>query len=153
MKRPALLVIPLLAGLPLPALADCQSIVERTVAELRAGYPDWDDRLETLARTAAGSACVKAAQPGNRAAATNAAAPAAATPGNKATMTSTAVAAASAESAADSGAEDGASDESAEKGEEGEEGWTPFKDIKFNNVSARPGKKPYERRREVNETD
>ena len=34
-----------------------------------------------------------------------------------------------------------------------DDSWHPFKDIKFNEVSARPGKKPYERRREVNDPE
>ena len=117
MKRAAFLLIPLLAGLPLPALADCQAIVERTVAELRAAYPDWDERMETLARTAAGSACVKAGNAGSSAAAPGGA--------QSAAMTSAAV--------------------SGDDGEAGGDG--------DNEVSARPGKKPYERRREVNDPE
>ena len=33
-------------------------------------------------------------------------------------------------------------------GKKEDSSWNPFSDIKFNKVSARPGKKPYERRRE-----
>ena len=147
MKRLSLLLAPLcIASL----LADCKTIVERTVAELRAAYPDWDDRMETLARTAAGSACVKAAQPGNSGAAPENATPAAAAREDKAVMTTTAVAAAGANNEAASDDEEGDSDDAAGKDDDG---WNPLQDIKFNKVNTRPGKKPYERRREVNETD
>ena len=143
MKRAAFLVITLFACLPMSALADCQAIVERTVAELRAAYSDWDERMETLARTAAGSACVKAGSPGVSAAAPGKAQPSA--------MSSTAVATAAEDDSGESEEKSADAESAAEKDED--DSWHPFKDIKFNEVSARPGKKPYERRREVNDPE
>ncbi len=116
---------------PVSALADCKAIVDQTLAELRVAYPEWTDPMETLARTAAASACVKAS----------------AVAGGPA-MTSTAVVAANATTAAEDDEEESESGET-----EDDEGWNPFKDIKFNKVSARPNKKPYERKRDVTNTD
>ena len=38
----------------------CSNIVAATVSELRAGAAGWDEAIEALVRSAAGSACVKA---------------------------------------------------------------------------------------------
>ncbi len=120
-----LLAIALMALAPAGAFADCRGIVEATVAELRAAYPDWSPQMETLARTAAGSACVKA--------------------GYGQSLSSSEVApAAGAESTASAGESAAAKTE----GEKKDEGWYPFKDITFNEVTANPTKKPYERRRQ-----
>lgn len=126
--------------------ADCRTIVANTLAELKAAYPDWDDGMDTLARTAAASACVKAS---------SATAPAEspvlieeqAVRADEAGSTATAVAASPSAAEATASAE---ADQGGAKEESG--GWNPFKDIKFNKVSASPNKKPYERRREVNNT-
>ncbi len=152
--KPFLLLFSLLVAnlYPLGAqAADCRAIVANTVAELKAAYPDWDDNMETLARTAAGSACVKA---GNSAAAVTSpemkeravpassqVAPATAAPTGTAAASSAAVATTTDEQSSEAS--------SAEKKDD--EGWNPFKDIKFNKVSASPNKKPYERRRAVND--
>lgn len=112
------------------ALADCRDIVSRTVAELRAGAPEWSEDMERLARAAAGSACVKAG--GDMPAADAGAA-----------ISEQAVRADGA-AAGDSGVEAASA-----KDEE----WHPMKGFKFNPVTGSPGKKPYERRREVNETE
>ncbi len=135
MNRPTAFFSLLLAlgvVMPLPALADCKAIVEQTVAELRIAYPEWTDPMETLARTAAASACVKASGVSSSGTA----------------LTSTSIAAASSP-AADK--DDEAEDSAKSDGED--EGWNPFKDIKFNKVSARPNKKPYERKRDVTNTN
>jgi hypothetical protein len=129
---------------------DCRQIAAATVAELRAGYEGWSDEAEQLARAAAGAACVKATLRVQTSAAGSA-------PGS---FNSTAVpaAGASADSMATAGAApvaqaDDQSGDSAEGESEAKEtgnsgSWNPFSEIKFNKVSARPGKKPYERRRE-----
>ena len=48
----------------LPALAfsgtNCEPVVDATLAEIKAGSTDWDERTESLVRAAAGAACVKA---------------------------------------------------------------------------------------------
>lgn len=128
--------------------ADCRAIAAATVAELRAGYAQWSDEAENLARAAAGAACVKASTASQSA-------------GRDASISSAAVradgvvvpeaAAATADSAV---AVDGATSQSVaatdstdEKAEKEEESWNPFSDIKFNKVSARPNRKPYERKR------
>jgi len=130
--------------------ADCRAIVANTLAELKAAYPDWDDGMDTLARTAAASACVKASS-ATAAAESPALIEERAVPAGEAETTATSTETAVAASA--SAAEATASAE-AETGSAKEEGgsWNPFKDIKFNKVSASPNKKPYERRREVNNT-
>ncbi len=147
MKSIPLATAVLLATLLSPGAAatDCRAIVANTLAELQAAYPDWDDGMETLARTAAGSACVKASgttkpattstQLRERPVSAGSAAP---------TAAGTPVA------AAGSAAGDTATSTKTTE-EEGEGGWNPFKEIKFNKVSASPNKKPYERRREVND--
>ena len=128
---------------------DCRAIATATVAELRAGYENWNDEAEQLARAAAGAACVKAStgiavQP----------APAAARG-----LTSTAVRPAGAveetpvASTSDTSTETAAVEEESVEEEKKEESWNPFADLKFNKVSARPGKKPYERRREADLDD
>lgn len=130
----------------IPAVAqsriDCPAVVETTIAELSAGYPDWNGRMEALARTAAGSACVKAAV--NSMAAAPAADPVTETV--RATGDEPGASLASAETA-DGGGETAETAQQSQATQE-EEAWHPFKDLKFNEVSARPGKKPYERRRE-----
>ena len=117
---------------------------------MRAGYENWSEEAEQLARAAAGAACVKARQAAPSAAS--------ASPGG---LNSTAVrargdsaasgtpAAESASAQADSGSGDG----DAKQKDKDEESWNPFSDLKFNEVSARPGKKPYERRRESTEKE
>lgn len=116
---------------PVSALADCKTIVDQTLAELRVAYPEWTDAMETLARTAAASACVKASSVAGGPA-----------------MTSTAVVAANTSTTSASEEE-----EETSESEDDDEGWSPFKDIKFNKVSGRPNKKPYERKRDVTNTD
>jgi hypothetical protein len=39
--------------------ADCSVITAATMAEIRAGEAEWDERAESLVRRAAGAACVK----------------------------------------------------------------------------------------------
>lgn len=135
--------------------ADCRAIVANTLAELKAAYPEWDESMETLVRTAAGSACVKAAaaQPAPAASAPQMQEQAVRADGDVVPMAPAPAAStvSSTTVAASEGSADASSSESAEaKADDGDSGWNPFKEIKFNKVSASPNKKPYERRREVN---
>lgn len=125
---PALL---LAALLPAQALADCREIVANTLAEMRAGAPEWNEDMERIARTAAGSACVKAGGDASGVQRRDAA------------ISEEAVSAGDSEAAAQAASAEG----------EGDEAWHPLKGFKFNKVTGTPGKKPYERRREVNETE
>ncbi len=115
------------------AAPDCREVVAQTVQELKAGYPTWSQDMEQLARMAAGAACVKAANSGVTAGAG---------------LQDETVAAAGASSAPE-----GKSADASGANQDEEENWTPFTGIKFNKVSASPNKKPYERRREVNDID
>ena len=133
---PAALILALCASLPRLALADCREIVDSTVAEIRAGAAEWNEDMERLARAAAGSACVKAG--GNRAPAAVAS-----------QLEEKPVRGGAAETSAEAAP---ASNSAAAGGESGED-WHPLKGFKFNPVTGSPGKKPYERRREVNETE
>ena len=134
---------------------DCRRIAAATVAELRAGYESWSEEAEQLARAAAGAACVKATLSAqNRAAGTTAGrldsnvVPAAgASAAGMATGSPAAGPAAVAQAEDQSGDAGDAEEDKAEE-KESSGSWNPFSDIKFNKVSARPGKKPYERRRE-----
>lgn len=126
MRNPIALLF-LLLTLSSQALADCRDIVSRTVAELRAGAPEWSEDMERLARAAAGSACVKAGGDAD------------------------AGAAISEQAVRADGPAAGASAAGAATGKDEE--WHPMKGFKFNPVTGSPGKKPYERRREVNETE
>ena len=130
---PALLI---LSTLSFEALGACRDIVSATVAELRAGAANWSEEMERVARAAAGSACVKAGGDATASSATGAA------------ISEQAVPAAGGAAAAASSAPAPAS-----SGEGKEEEWHPLKGFKFNPVTGSPGKKPYERRREVNETE
>lgn len=155
----ALLVSPLTLA---QSNTDCRRIAAATVAELRAGYEGWSEEAEQLARTAAGAACVKAtlsvqtraagSTPGSldSAVVPAAGAPAAGTPAAGAAGAGMAAGSPAAGPAAVAQAEDQSGEAEEDKTEEKEssESWSPFSDIKFNKVSARPGKKPYERRRE-----
>ncbi len=137
------------AAFSLPAAADCRSIVSATLAELEAAYPDWDERMETLARTAAGSACVKAST------ATAVPAPQIEEQAVSASATVAPMAPASASAAVveeSNAATETAATEASAAASDDDSGWNPFKEIKFNKVSASPNKKPYERRRDVNNT-
>ena len=120
-----------LAGFPLVAGAapDCREVVAQTVQELKAGYPTWNQDMEQLARMAAGAACVKAS--------------------GGAAMGGSGLQEEVVASAGATASSDG--DETESKDEDDEENWTPFSGIKFNKVSASPNKKPYERRRDVND--
>ncbi len=118
------------------APTDCSSVVKATVAELRAGYPDWTPALESVARTAAGSACIKATS----------SAPALSTTAVKTASSETKAVEQSA-AVAEEAAEDETS-EAKDSSDKDDDDWNPFSDLKFNDVSGRPGKKPYERRRE-----
>ena len=105
--------------------ADCKQVVENTVAELKAGYPVWNAEMDQLARMAAGAACVK----------------------------SQSVAAAAPVGLTEESIGGKSGDESVaatDKKEDDEDSWSPFSGIKFNKVNASPSKKPYERRRDVN---
>ncbi len=136
--------------------ADCRAVVANTLAELKAAYPEWDESMETLVRTAAGSACVKAsaaAQPAAAASAPQMQEQAVRADGEVVPMTPAPAAGvvSSTAVAASEGTAGTASPDAAEaKAEDGDSGWNPFKEIKFNKVSASPSKKPYERRRDVN---
>ena len=131
------------------AAADCRSVVDATVAELKAAYPEWDDNLEMLARTAAGSACVKASASGQPAV-TSSRINEQAVRADGAVMPVADVQETTASTAAASSSEASSSSKTKESSEEN---WNPFKDIKFNKVSASPNKKPYERRRESKDDD
>ncbi len=138
-----------------PATADCRSVVAATLAELKAAYPEWDDNMETLVRTAAGSACVKASTVEASTAAPAPAPAPAAIPETQleeqAVSASGAVTPMAVETTT-AAAETSASSETAASEADDDSDWNPFKDIKFNKVSASPNKKPYERRRDVNNT-
>ena len=124
----------LLITLSSQAQADCRDIVSRTVAELRAGASEWNEDMERIARAAAGSACVKAGGDGARVQGVDAAI--------------------SEQAVRPEGKEDGASGAAAARADgDDDEDWHPLKGFKFNPVTGSPGKKPYERRREVNETE
>ena len=128
--------------LPHMALADCRDIVERTVAETRAGSSEWNEDMERLVRSAAGSACVKA---GN-----DDAAPASSpSPLNERAV----VPAAAPDSTATANVSSSEDSQQSVASEEKDEDWHPLKGFKFNPVTGSPGKKPYERRREVYETE
>jgi hypothetical protein len=116
---------------------DCRAIAAATVAELRAGHQGWSDEAEQLARSAAGAACVKASMQ-LRGDATGSAG-----------LSSTAVQGAEPAAVSQADSDTGESTTA----EEDDSSWNPFSDIKFNKVSARPGKKPYERRRESLDSD
>lgn len=139
MKNPRLFALTILL-LPQLTLADCRDIVDRTVAEMRAGAAEWNEDMERMARAAAGSACVKAAS-----------APATTAPlGERSVPAATTQNAEQAPESAGTGGQQAA----ASAGENGEEeDWHPLKGFKFNPVTGAPGKKPYERRREVYETE
>jgi hypothetical protein len=119
---------------------DCRAIAAATVAELRAGYEGWSDEAEQLARAAAGAGCVKATMASRSVTSTQG-------------LSSTVV---SADGVGGTGAVEGEveveGEGEAEKGEVSEKdddsSWNPLSGIKFNKVSARPNKKPYERRRQ-----
>ena len=121
---------------------DCRAIAAATVAELRAGYADWNDDAEQLARAAAGAACVKA---------TTDARPVTSSQSLSSTVVRAdgaqqqATVAGSSSSGASGSNGEPANEEQGEKGDDSS--WNPFSDIKFNKVSASPSKKPYERRR------
>lgn len=105
---------------------------------MRAGASEWDEATERAVRAAAGSACVKAS----------------ATQAAPAEIREQAVAplpAVGETDAASTAAGGDAQQMSADAGEDEE--WTPLKGFKFNPVTGAPGKKPYERRREVFETE
>jgi len=126
----------LLAAFALPAAADdCSDIVASTVAELRAGEPDWDDRAEAIARRAAGAACVKAATAtaamAEEPALENAAAGAAAT--------------ATAAAVTDEQSPDATATPEDEV-DDGKAGWK-FLGFDVNKVDGSPSQKPYARKR------
>lgn len=134
MKR-LLTTLMLASMLPAQAFSDCREIVASTLAEMRAGASEWNADMERIARSAAGSACVKAG-------------------GDASSMQlrETAISEA-AQQDGGAGATTGAAASEAAAAGEGEEAWHPMKGFKFNKVTGSPGKKPYERRREVNETE
>ncbi len=134
------------AALSSPVLADCRSVVAATLAELKAAYPEWDDSMETLVRTAAGSACVKA----STASATPAPLPEAVSGAQIEEQAVSADGMVAPMAAETTGAATETREAAADSDDDG--GWNPFKEIKFNKVSASPNKKPYERRRDVNNT-
>ena len=139
MKRSLLLAVAV-SLMPQLALADCRAIVTRTVAEMRAGAAEWSDDMERLARAAAGSACVKATS-----------APVGAPANAGLVDESVGVAATSGVTTAPAASGDDAQSSAGAKTEDEE--WSPLKGFKFNPVTGAPGKKPYERRREVFETE
>jgi hypothetical protein len=130
---------------------DCRAIAAATVAELRAGHEAWSDAAEQLARAAAGAACVKATSTSRSVTRTEGLSSTAVTaddvqPADYANMPAEG---SGGEIAAKGvGSDDEKADKGAGGGDDGDSSWNPFSDIKFNKVSARPNKKPYERRRE-----
>lgn len=126
----------LLAAFTLPAAADdCSDIVAATVAEVRAGEPDWDDRAEAIARRAAGAACVKATS--------------AATAMAEEPVVDSAAAATAATATAAAVTEEQGPDASAipeEEVNDGKAGWK-FLGFDVNKVDGSPGQKPYDRKR------
>ncbi len=130
-----LLLIAMSSALSAAMAADsCQDIVAATIAEMRAGESAWDARSEELARTAAGSACVKAMSIG-KLTTDSAAAPASVAAGSAAVTNS--------ETAAQPGP---AAADAEEQPEEGKAGWK-FLGFDVNTVDGSPSKKPYERKR------
>ena len=141
----AALLLPLSAGLHAQGDTDCRAIAAATVAELKAGYTNWDENAEHLARAAAGAACVKATT-----AAPSRAAAASAPQADSQSLSSTVVRAngvVEPESVASTPVAETSSAAETEAEEKSDESWNPFSDIKFNKVSARPNRKPYERKR------
>ena len=132
--KPVLTALLIIATLPAQALADCRDIVASTVAEMRAGASEWNADMERIARTAAGSACVKAG-------------------GDAAVQLRDTALSEAAVSGGDAAEETrGTAAKADAMGEDGED-WHPLQGFKFNRVTGSPGKKPYERRRDVNETE
>jgi hypothetical protein len=129
---------------------DCRQIAAATVAELRAGYEGWSDEAEQLARAAAGAACVKATLSVQTSAAGSASRSFNSTVVPAAGASADGVATGGAAPVAQAGDQSGDSADSKSEAKETESSgsWNPFSEINFNKVSARPGKKPYERRRE-----
>jgi hypothetical protein len=117
----------------------CSNIVAATVAELRAGAAGWDEAIEALVRSAAGSACVKA-QSGAYVSAPASPAPGAAedasaeVSGNEPAAEPEALAAADTTETSDAAEDDGKA------------GWK-FLGFEVNSVTGSPGQKPYERKR------
>lgn len=139
-------LVPLMS-LPLMAVADpCQDVVDDTVAEIRAGASAWwTADAESLVRSAAGSACVKALS--ERYSGTGVEADAA---------RSQAVAASSDSASASKDKASGSADkESAASGEaaSADDGSFSMGGLTFRSMSGSPSKKPYERARENNDAE
>ena len=133
--RPIILTV-LITALLSPAAAgaatSCSDIAAATVAELKAGAAEWTDSIESLVRSAAGSACVKA-QSG---AFTSEAA------GEKAADEKIEEAVIREEQIA--AANTAAAEETEE--DDGKAGWK-FLGFEVNSVTGSPAEKPYERKR------
>jgi hypothetical protein len=131
------LLVTLVACLPVLAIGatDCEPIVDATLAEIKAGSANWDERTEALVRAAAGAACVKAysgiyadRSSGEDVYRNDVEKSAGLPLVNAATPTTASVQEATATVAED------------------DSGWWPK--LKRNKVSASPNKKPYERKRD-----
>jgi hypothetical protein len=126
----------------------CREIVTATLAEMRAGAEDWNEQTEALARSAAGSACVKAVSGGYLTTPAAQALPAA--EGARTDQDDTTVTVAEAEAEATTAGLDPDAEvtegETEEAPEDGKAGWK-FLGFEVNDVDSNPGKKPYERRR------
>ena len=126
------LLTALLAPAAARAATSCSDIAAATVAELKAGATEWNDSIESLVRSAAGSACVKA-------------------------QSSSYTSEAAGEKTVDEKVEEvvireeqiaAATPTAAEEKEEddGKAGWK-FLGFEVNSVTGSPGQKPYERKR------
>jgi hypothetical protein len=118
----------LILSLPLANLAvaqdTCNEIVAATLADLEAGSANWTAEVESIARAAAGSACVKATAGSYRSVPVQA---------NNA-------------SADESGDGEDREKEAAE--DDDDDGLWPFNgEAEINSITGSPAKKPYERRR------
>jgi hypothetical protein len=133
--RPIILTT-LISALLFPAAAgaatSCSDIAAATVAELQAGAAEWNDTIESLVRSAAGSACVKA-QSG---AYTSEAAGEQAADGKvqQAVIREEQIAAATTTAVEEKDVDDGKA------------GWK-FLGFEVNSVTGSPAEKPYERKR------
>ena len=129
----------LLTALLSPATAGaataCPDIVAATVAELQAGAAEWNDTIESLVRSAAGSACVKAQSSAYTSETSEAAGSEAAGEKAEETVIREEQIAAATGTAADDAQKD-----------DGKAGWK-FLGFEVNSITGSPGEKPYERKR------
>lgn len=117
----------------------CSSVVQATLAEMRAGASDWTPEQEQLVRTAAGSACIKALSGRYE---------------EGADMATEALPAASEsiETEAVAGSDSAATEASAQ-GDSSDDDSVSIGGITFRPLSGSPAKKPFERQRDTDDSN